>query len=151
MKTLTITQLLRTYKTSFDRIPKDGILIMRNGQAIGLIVKPDKKELKDKSVQIAEQTLQDRREVQLDTFTTVKVEETETTLGICDRCHQQGQVKRSGFLNEHGIYQGRWLCTNGCYTEQRLASKRKPLESHDKKEVVILKGDFGGSNEKTTF
>lgn len=151
MKTISITNLIKTYKTVFDHIPKDGFIVMRNNKAIAHVFRPDKKALKEKAVEVAEETIHDWREVQVDTFTTKRVEQLDTTLGICDRCHTQGEVKRQGFLNEFGVTQGKWLCVDGCYAENRSTLKRKALEGTDKKELTSSTGDFGGANEKRSF
>lgn len=115
MKTLTTTQLIRTYKTAFKRIPEEGILITRNKRPVARIIKPD---LKKKQEEVAAKAKAVIRTIKVDTFTEVEVDRTERAMGICDRCGRTGEVKKSGHVNKHGRVVGKWLCVSNCFDKE---------------------------------
>ena len=149
MKKLTITQLVRTYKTAFLRIPEEGMLLTKNNKPLALIKRVDKdfkQKIREKVIAEAKESI---RRIKLDTFNEVEIDQVETVLGMCDRCGTQGEVRRGGFLS-HGKISGKWLCVKNCWRRSRM-EKDRITQTTDKIEMTFPHGDFGRTNEERTF
>lgn len=149
MKKLTITQLLRTYKTAFDHIPLQGILLTRNKKPLGIIMRPDKKKFKKEVVEKAVESVNELKKIKLGTFSEVE-NKPSSLMGMCSKCGTQGEVVEKKYVNEQGVYEGKYLCLANCFNSDQGVKELPKVKSQ---ETSFNQGDsdFRRSNEETTF
>jgi hypothetical protein len=144
MKTLTVTKLVQGFKTAFDHIPLEGMVITRERVPIAIMMRPDKKAFKKDINAKAEAAVQDVKTVKIGTFGEKEVTPSGKLMGMCSLCGRQGELRKKMYVNENGVYYGKYLCVAKCFNGTggaKIPTRIVPKE-------VTYNQVFGGTNEE---